>query len=236
MNFKSVNELEEFFNEKGIFPMNAFKIKGEMPEVLITGENNFDKMLQFIKLNEIKTVMYQAFIINEEEYFIPDDSIEYLIGEKTMEFLDKYGYKEGLHSAIEQHNKIVKNHLGLLDAYLLDVINEGVLYRVTMSNYDIDPAEGMIEDFLSNYESEIEEYGQKLREQSNEKRRNLFKEKERKKQEAIESLIQEHIKAVKALPNKPSRAEYLVRIAEEKGVDVYKKDIIMALDLVLNKK
>lgn len=64
----------------------------------------------------------------------------------------------------------------------------------------------------------------------------MFKEKERKKQAAIESLIQEHIKEVKALPNKPSRTEYLVRIAEEKGIDVCKKDIIMALDLVLNKK
>ncbi|EJR57087.1 hypothetical protein IIO_05167 [Bacillus cereus VD115] len=86
MNFKSVNELEGFFNEKGIFPMNAFKIKGEMPEVLITGENNFDKMLQFIKLNEIKTVMYQAFIINEEEYEITEDMSKETIKEFLLDF------------------------------------------------------------------------------------------------------------------------------------------------------
>ncbi|WP_142395951.1 hypothetical protein [Bacillus sp. MYb209] len=207
-----------------------------MPEYVLSGENKFEKMLQFIKQNEIKTVIYQAFVINEEEYLIPNDAIEYLIGENTMEFLKEYGYIDGLYSAIDQHNKVVKNHLGLLDAYLLDVINEGVLYRVTMSNFDIDPAEGMVEDFLSNYESEIEEYSQKLREQGYEKRKNLFKEKERKKQEAIESLIQDHIEEVKALPNKPSRIEHLARIAEEKGIDVYKKDIILALDLVLNQK
>ncbi|QDD86934.1 hypothetical protein FORC087_144 (plasmid) [Bacillus cereus] len=211
-------------------------VEGDMPTYMLSGENQFEKMVEFIKQKEIKTVTYQPFVINEEEYFIPDDAIENLIDENTMEFLKEYGYIEGLDSAIDHHNKVVKNHLGLLDAYLLDVINEGVLYRVAMSNFDIDTAEGMIEAFLSNYEFELEGYDQKLREQGYEKRKNLFKEKERKKQEAIESLIQEHIDEVRSLPNKPARAEHIARIAEEKGIDVYKKDIIMALDLVLIKK
>ncbi|WP_088362922.1 hypothetical protein [Bacillus cereus] len=236
MNFNSIKELEGFFSEQNIFPMSAFKVKGDMAEYVLSGDNKFEKMLQFIKLNEIKTVIYQAFVINEEEYLITDDAVESLIGENIMQFLKEYGYMEGLYSAIEQHNKVVENHLGLLDAYIIDVINNGVLYRVSNSNFDIDPAEGMIEEFLSYYESEIEEYGQKLREQGYEKRRNLFKEKEREKQEAIETLIQDCIEEVKALPNKPARTEFLARIAEEKGLDVFKKDITMALDLVLSKK
>lgn len=236
MNFESVKELEEFFNKEGIFPINAFKVQGEMPEYIISGENKFNKMIEFIKQKEIKTVIYQDLVINEEEYHISNDEIEYLIGEKTTEFLKEYGYLENLYSVIEQHNKEVKNHLGLLDSYKLEVINEGVVYSVTISNFGINYPEVMLEDFLSNYESELEEYGQKQREQGYEKRKNLFKEKERKKQEAIESLIQEHIDEVRSLPNKPARTEHMARIAEAKGLDVYRKDITMALDLVLSKK
>ncbi|QWG31465.1 hypothetical protein EXW58_29235 (plasmid) [Bacillus mycoides] len=236
MNFESVKELEEFFNKEGIFPINAFKVQGEMPEYIISGENKFKKMVEFIKQKEIKTVIYQDLVINEEEYHISNDEIEYLIGEKTTEFLKEYGYLENLYSVIEQHNKEVKNHLGLLDSYKLEVINEGVVYSVTISNFGINYPEVMLENFLSNYESELEEYGQKQREQGYEKRKNLFKEKERKKQEAIESLIQGHIDEVRSLPNKPARTEHMARIAEAKGLDVYRKDITMALDLVLSKK
>lgn len=64
----------------------------------------------------------------------------------------------------------------------------------------------------------------------------MAREKERKTKEVIENLIKEHIEEVKSLPNKPARVKYMVRIAEKKGISVYKKDITMLLDIVFNKK
>ena len=54
MDFKNVNDLENFFIEQDIFAMEALKLEGDITEVLLVGENRFEKMLQFIKRNEIK--------------------------------------------------------------------------------------------------------------------------------------------------------------------------------------
>lgn len=236
MDFKNVNELENFFIEQDIFPMEAIKLQGDGTEVLLGGENRFEKMLQFIKRNEIKTVLYQAYIVNEEDYLISNDMIEDLIDEDTIEFLRENGNMESLYSIIKQHNKQVKEHLGLLDTYIIEVINEGILYRVGTTNFGIDTPEVVIEDFLSNYESDMEEYQNELRHQNFEERMNLRREQERKTKEALENLITENIDQLKSLPNKPSRIEYMTRVAEEKGIRVYKKDITMSLDILLSKK
>ncbi|PGM89299.1 hypothetical protein [Bacillus cereus] len=236
MDFKNVNDLENFFIEQDIFAMEALKLEGDITEVLLVGENRFEKMLQFIKRNEIKTVLYQSYIVNEEDYFIPNDMIEDLMDEDTIEFLKENGYMENLWSVISQHNKQVKKHLGLLDSYIIEVINEGVLYRVGTTNFGIDTPEVVIEDFLSNYESDMEEYQNELRHQNFEERMNSRREQERKTKEALENLITENIDQLKSLPNKPSRIEYMTRIAEEKGIRVFKKDITMSLDILLSKK
>ncbi|WP_144499566.1 hypothetical protein [Bacillus sp. FDAARGOS_235] len=99
-----------------------------------------------------------------------------------------------------------------------------------------DTPEVVIEDFLSNYESDMEEYQNELRHQNFAKRMNLRREQERKTKEALENLITENIDQLKSLPNKPSRIEYITRSAEEKGIRVFKKDITMSLDILLSKK